>query len=113
MLIVVAPATAQLKVLGWPGKTAAAATDPDAFVAVSRYEVVATGVTWVELPVTRPTPELILTLVAPVTDQLNVLDWPSAILAGEVERLPMTGGAPAATVTDAVLVPAEFVALKV
>ena len=49
-----------------------AVAEPPALVAVSVYVVVAAGVSVRELPVTDPTPGLILKVVAPVTDQFRV-----------------------------------------
>lgn len=56
--------------------------------------VVAVGVTLRLLsPVTDPTPPLIDRLLAPVTDQESVADWPAVTLAGEAPKAVMTAGA--------------------
>ena len=71
------------------------------------------GFTATEAPVTVPTPGAIARVCAPVTDQLRVLDWPEVSLVDEAVKLAIAGGVPTATVTDAVLVPKVFVAVRV
>jgi hypothetical protein len=74
------------------------------------------GVTFTDIiPVTLPTPGLMLSPVAPVTAQLIVLDCPGLTMAGVAVRLPMVGGLPGttATGTTAVTDPNVFVAVSV
>ncbi len=58
-----------------------------------------------EVPVTVPMPGSIFRLVAPVTVQASVLDWPLAIPTGVAVKLLITGFGPIVTVTVDVLVP--------
>jgi hypothetical protein len=58
-----------------------------------------------DVPVTRPTPGLMITLGEPVTVQLSVLDWPAVTVAGVAVKWVMVGGQPTTTVTAAVLDP--------
>jgi hypothetical protein len=51
---------------------------------------VAEGFTVTEVPVTAPTPALMARVVAPVTDQLRVPDWPVMSFAGAV-KVAMVG----------------------
>jgi hypothetical protein len=71
------------------------------------------GFTATDVPVTAPTPGLMVTVGDPVAVQLSVLGWPAVTLAGVAAKLAMVGGLPAATVTVAVVVPTLFVAVRV
>jgi hypothetical protein len=75
--------------------------------------VVVEGVTMSVVPVTAPTPEVMLTVWAPVTAQLSVLGCPGVTFAGVALKLAMAGRLPAATVTAAVLDPKELAAVRV
>jgi hypothetical protein len=98
---------------GLPTATVALAVAvPNEFVAVNVYAVVADGFTLAEVPVTAPTPELILRVGDPVTAQLSVLDRPAVNVAGVALKLVMVGGLPTVTVALAVACPAEFVAVS-
>jgi hypothetical protein len=87
------PVTVQRRMLDCPGATFAgdavklvmvggfptitvtvAVAVPKLFLAVKEYDVVAEGFTVTDVPVTVPTPALMVSVVAPVTDQLSVLD---------------------------------------
>jgi len=66
------------------------------------------------VPVTVPTLLSMLTLVAPVTDQLSVVVPPAVIVDEAAVKLAIEGAATTVTVTCAVaVVPAEFVAVRV
>ena len=67
------------------------------------------------LPVTIPTLGLMVTLVAPFTDQDRVLLEPAVIVEGDIEKEVMVGFevAPTVTVREAVLLPALLVAVSV
>jgi predicted RecA/RadA family phage recombinase len=94
--------------------TCAVAVVSAAFVAVNVYVVVADGVTLTLVPVTVPTLLSMLTLVAPVTDQLSVVVPPAVIVDEAAVKLAIEGAATTVTVTCAVaVVPAEFVAVRV
>lgn len=67
--------------------------EPPALVAVSVYVVLAAGVSVTELPVTDPTPGAMLSVAAPVTDQLRVTFCPACTVAGEAVKLEITGDA--------------------
>jgi len=67
--------------------------------------VVTAGLTLFDVPVTAPTPELMLSVGEPVTAQLSVLDCPVAMLAGFAPKLVIVGRLPAVTVTEAVALP--------
>ena len=67
----------------------------------------------IEVPATAPMPWLMLRVGEPVTAQLNVLDCPGVIVAGDPQKLVMVGELPAVTVTDAVAEPKAFVAVSV
>ena len=54
---------------------------------------IALGVSVRELPVTDPTPGLILREVAPVTDQFSVMLCPECTVPGEAVKLEITGDA--------------------
>jgi len=56
------------------------------------------GFTVTDFPVTAPTPALIARVVAPVTDQLRVLDWPVMILADVAAKAAIVGRVAAAAV---------------
>ena len=77
----------------------------------------AAGVTDLLVPVTAPTPLSMLSEVAPLTLQLNVVDWPATTTAGLAVNVEMAGngGGCGATVTVAVAValPALLDALSV
>jgi len=77
--------------------------------------VVVVGLTTTEvLPVTSPTPLLIVIDVEPVTVQLSVLDWPLVIERGDAVKLVITGfGAVTVTVTVCVTDPDALLAVKV
>ena len=70
-----------------------ALADPAALLASSVYWVVVAGLTLVFVPLTAPMPGLMLTLVAPVTCQVRVLDAPLWIVDGVAVKLVMTGTA--------------------
>lgn len=65
---------------------------PPAPVAVRVYVVVAVGLTDLLVPVTVPTPWLMLRLVAPETVQLSSELWPKVIVAGDALKTVMLGG---------------------
>jgi hypothetical protein len=75
--------------------------------------VVAGGFTVADVPVTAPTPELMLRVGEPVTTQASVLDWPVATCVGVAVKLVMVGGLPTATAAAAVMDPKAFVAVRV
>ncbi|PTL75283.1 hypothetical protein DAT35_55585 [Vitiosangium sp. GDMCC 1.1324] len=75
--------------------------------------VVAVGLTDTLVPVTAPTPDEMLRLVAPVTVQLSVELWPRLIVAGAAENVVMVGGGTTVTVAVAVTLPALFEAVRV
>jgi len=131
MLSVGEPVTVQLRVLDWPavsftglavklamvgGVPTATATlavaVPKRFVAVRIYDVDDTGLTLVDVPMTLPTPELMLRTGEPVTAQLSVVAFPGATLAGLAVKLAMVGGLPTVTAALAVAVPKELVAVR-
>lgn len=68
-----------------------AVTDPTEFVAVNVWVVVPAGVTVTELPVTEPGVGEILSVVAPVTTQLNVTLCPGTTAGTEDVKLEITG----------------------
>lgn len=124
MLRLVAPVTVQERVLLWPElmvvglaeklvmvgapagvmfTVAVAVVFPDALDAVSVYVVDSVGETATLVPVTAPTPWLMLRLVAPLTDQERVLLCPEVMLAGFAVKLVMVGAADA-DVTERVTV---------
>ena len=74
---------------------AVAVVEPDAFVAVSVYVVVCTGVTRTEVPLTVPIPGAMLSEVAPLTDQFRVALCPAEMLEGDAAKLTITGTAEA------------------
>ena len=76
--------------------------------------MVVAGVTFTDIPVTAPTAGLMLSAVAPVTDQLSVLDCPGFTFAGVAVKLAMVGAIPGFTVTETVAVtdPNVFVAVR-
>jgi hypothetical protein len=92
---------------------AVAVAVPNGLRAVRVYKVVAAGFTLTDVPVTTPTPPLMLSVGAPVAAQFNVLDWPTVTLAGVAVKLVMAGGLPTETGTTAVTVPNELVAVSV
>jgi hypothetical protein len=62
--------------------------------------VVAEGFTVTDVPVTAPTPAFMARVVAPVTDQLSVADWPVMSFAGAVNVAMVGRGAVAAAAGD-------------
>jgi hypothetical protein len=70
------------------------------------------GVTFVEAPVTAPTPESIVRVGEPVTTQASVLGWPAATFAGVAVKLVIAGAFPTATVAVAVADPKSFLAVR-
>ena len=74
------------------------------------------GATTILVPVTVPTPGLMLRLVAPLTDQERVLDWPEEMLVGLAVKFEIVGMGAAAIVQLAVPaveeVPAALVAIQ-
>jgi hypothetical protein len=74
---------------------------------------VAEGFTLTDVPVTAPTPELMVRVGEPVVVQLSVLDCPAPTFAGVALRLAMVGGLPTVMVTMAVADPAVLVAVRV
>jgi hypothetical protein len=66
----------------------------------------------VDVPVTAPTPGLIVSAGEPVTTQFSVLDWPAPIVAGIAAKLAIAGAGPTVTIVAAVAVPNEFVAVS-
>lgn len=131
----VAPLVAQLKVLLAPeamlvglavnevmdGKlldtvtVTVAVTEPAVLVAVKVYVVVAAGLTdVVPLAATDVNdPGVMATLAAPVVDQPRVLLPPVPMVAGLAVKELMMGSVRMLTVTDAVVEPAELVAVSV
>ena len=73
----------------------------------------ADGFTAADVPVTAPTPALILSVGEPVTVQLRVLDWPAVIFGGDAAKPVMVGALPTMTVTLEVTEPKELVAVRV
>ena len=71
------------------------------------------GLTTTDVPVTAPTPMLMLSVGEPVTVQLRVLDWPGATVAGVDLKLVIVGGLPTTNMTVAVAAPDELVAVSV
>jgi hypothetical protein len=89
-----------------------AVAEPPLFVAVSVYTVVWVGLTVNEVPVTAA--PLTLYDVAPVADQVSVVDCPAMMLAEVDAKLVITGGGGVtATVAVAVVEPPLFVAVSV
>lgn len=85
-----------------------------AFVADKTYVVVAEGEMTTEvLPVTSPTPWLILREVAPVVDQFRVVVLPSERLDEAVVKLVICGAATTVTPTLEVALPEALVAVKI
>ena len=74
---------------------AVAVVFPDALDAVSVYVVDSVGETATLVPVTAPTPWLMLRLVAPLTDHERVLLCPEVMLVGSAVKLVMVGAAEA------------------
>jgi hypothetical protein len=128
------PVATQLSVTDWPAATlagvavklviagglpaaivtlAVAVVDPKLFLAVRVYVVVADGFTAVDVPVTAPTPELMVSVGEPVVVQASVLVWPAPTLAGVAVKLVIAGGLPTLTVTLAVVDPKLFLAVMV
>jgi len=66
-----------------------------------------------DVPVTAPTPGLMIRPGEPVTAQLSVLVCPAVTFAGLAVKLVMVGGLPAVTVTAAVADPKLLVAVRV
>ena len=62
------------------------------------------GVTRKDVPVTVAPLGLTMRLTAPVTLHVRVLAAPALSVAGEAVKLPMTGGLPATSMTEAVAV---------
>ena len=58
-----------------------------------------------DVPVTVPIPWLMLSVVAPLTAQLSVVDWPVVTLAGAATKLVIFGRLPTVTLTEAVVDP--------
>jgi len=89
--------------------------EPPVPVAVRVYTLVAAGVTVLLVPVTVPTPWSMDNEVAPVTAHASVEDAPAAMVEGVAVNEEMTGVVPGLTVTVvvAVVLPAEFVAVRV
>ena len=77
--------------------------------------MVVEGATLTDIPLTVPTPGLMVSPVAPVTAQLSVLDCPGLTFAGVAVKLPMAGALPVSTETEtaAVTEPKVFVADRV
>jgi hypothetical protein len=75
--------------------------------------VVEDGFTSTDVPVTAPTPALIVRVVAPVTDQPSVLEWPVDTIAGVAVKLAMVGRLPTMTVSETVVEPMLLVAVRV
>jgi len=76
--------------------------------------VVVAGFTVMLVPVTAPTPLLMLMVAAPVAAQESVAEPPAVISAAEVVKLAMAGPPTTATVTVAVAVaPAALAAVRV
>ena len=76
--------------------------------------VVVVGLTAMLVPVTVPMVGLMLRLVAPPTAQDNVVLCPVVIIPGVAVKLEIAGlGAETVTVTEAVVLPAAFVAVRV
>jgi len=66
-----------------------------------------------DVPVTAPTPGLMISAGEPVTAQLSVLDCPAVTFAGVAVKLVMVGALPAITVTAAVADPKLLAAVRV
>lgn len=58
---------------------------------MSVYVIVCVGLTLTEVPLTTPTPWLMLVEDAPVTDQMSCVEEPSAIVEGFATNELMTG----------------------
>jgi hypothetical protein len=67
-----------------------------------------------DIPVTAPTPGLMVKAGEPVTAQLSVLACPGVTFAGVAVKLAMVGALPAVTetMTEAVTDPKVFVAVS-
>ncbi len=96
-----------------------AVKDPTVFPAVRVYVVVAVGLTvTLGLVITSPIPLSILRLVAPFTDQVNVLLCPPLIVGGLAVKFVITGVGTTVTVARAMTValegpvPVAFVAMS-
>jgi hypothetical protein len=115
--VILAGVAVKLVMVGGPAgvkvTVTAAVTEPNGLVAVRVYKVVVAGVTTTEVPVTAPTPALMLKVGAPVTTQFNVLDWPAVTLAGVAVKLVMLGAPPTVTVAIAETVPKALLAVRV
>lgn len=72
----------------------------------------ADGFTVTDVPVTVPTPGLMLNAGEPVTAHLSVQDCPAATIVGVAVKLVMVGRLPAVTVTVALLEPKLLVAVR-
>ena len=86
---------------------------PNEFVAVSVYVVLAAGFTVTEVPVTVPTPGLMLRVGEPVATQFKVVDCPATRIADAAVKLVIAGGEPTLMVTVADAVPEALVAVSV
>lgn len=71
------------------------------------------GVTFIDVPPNTPTEGLMTSVGDPVTAQLSVLVWPAVTVAGVAAKLVIVGALPAVTVTEAVVDPKVFVAVRV
>ena len=91
--------------------------EPEELVAVSVYVTVpaAAGVTVVEIPVTVPTPELILREVAPVTAHVSVTGVPAITVGADAVKLVIVGALELVTlmVKDFVTGPLALLAVSV
>jgi hypothetical protein len=65
--------------------------EPMELVAVKVYVVVAVGLTVTDPPLTDPGAGLMLSAVAPETDQINVTGCPDCVVDGDALKFPITG----------------------
>ena len=71
------------------------------------------GTKFTDVPVTVPTPLLMLNDVAPVTSQESVVDCPAASAAGMAVKLLTTGGGTTVIDSELVVVPTALVRVNV
>jgi hypothetical protein len=134
MLTLVAPVTAQNRVVLMPGPTVAglakkavisggligttvavavALDVPKELVAVKTYVVVVAGLSVTEVPATGPKPGFNIRLGEPVTAQLSVVEYPTVSFAGVAVKPMIVGRLPTITETVVVTDPKLLVAVSV
>src|ERR1019366_352338 len=134
MLMLVAPVTAQNRVVLMPGPTVAglakkavitggfagttvavavAVELPKEFVAVNTYVVVVAGLSVTEVPATGPKPGFNIRVGEPVTAQLSVVECPAVSFAGVAVKPMIVGRLPTITETVVVTDPKPLVAVSV